>query len=101
LRPDGSAIRLRDFGVDPLPKYKDYMLELYRERWPDIRNWLYQYGGTSTLLACWCPYTRTAKKQIERFGSFHCHLGVIAEVLDSTEFDWVFGQAHDEGMVRQ
>ncbi len=69
LYPSGKAIKLRDFGDDPLPKYRDYMLGLYRERWPGIRDWLYQYGGTSTLIACWCPRTRTAKAQIERFGS--------------------------------
>lgn len=99
LRSDGSAIKLRDFGEDPLPKYHEFMLELYRARWPQIRDWLYRYGGTHNALACWCPYTKTAKRQLQSFGTFHCHLGVVAEVLESTGTPWMFGPQHSEDMV--
>ena len=99
-RPDGSAIKLRDFGEDPVPAYTEYMMQLYRDRWPAIKAWLDEYSDTDLSLCCWCPRTATAKRQIEQFGTFHCHLFTVSEVLAGTEQDWRFGTAHDEGMVR-
>jgi hypothetical protein len=35
----------------------------------------------SDILCCWCPYSRPAQRQLERFGSFVCHTGVLGEFL--------------------
>ena len=98
-RPDGTAIKLRDFGEDPIPAYTEYMMQLYRDRWPAIKAWLGEYSE-DVALCCWCPRTATAKRQIEQFGTFHCHLYTVSLVLRGAEQDWRFGTAHSEGMVR-
>ena len=90
LRDDGSAVRLRDFGLDPLDQYREWMLALYRERWTDIREWLDGVDEKRVVLACWCPHTRVAKAQLAKFGTYHCHLGVVSEVLDGAEVEWEF-----------
>lgn len=100
VRPDGSAIKLRDFGDEPLPKYHEYMLSLYRSRWQEIRDWIYRYGGENNVLACWCPYTKVAASQLEQFGTFHCHLGVVAEVLSAAGVETIYGARHQKEMVR-
>lgn len=100
LYPDGRAVKLRDFGDAPLKPYRDYMLAAYRSRWPEIREWLAEVGERDIAVACWCPYTKTAARQLERFSSFHCHMGVVGEVLTATETAWEFGDEHASKMVR-
>ena len=99
-RADGTAIKLRDFGVDPIPAYTEYMMQLYRDRWPAIKAWLDEYSDTDMALCCWCPMTKVAKRQIEQFGTFHCHLWVVSRVLTAADTDWRFGAAHSKGMVK-
>lgn len=99
LYPDGGAIKLRDFGESPLEPYHEYMLSLYRGKWAAIKAWL-QELPPELAICCWCPYTQTAKRQLREFGTFHCHLGVVAEVLDAAQADWVFGREHEARMVR-
>lgn len=101
LRPDGTAVKLRDFGDDPLPKYRTYVLDLYRSRWPAIRDWVFRYDGTHQALCCWCPFTKTARVQLEHFGSFHCHLGVVAEVLSKSGVVVMVGEEHASSMVKE
>jgi hypothetical protein len=88
LRADGSAIKLRDFGENPLLGYREYMLNLYRDRYVAIKDWVEALDGEGPVaLCCWCPYTRVAKLQIERFGTYHCHLDVVSHVLSSMEVE--------------
>ena len=100
MRADGTAIKLRDFGKEPLPKYREYVLGLYRERWVSIREWLRRVDGLEIALACWCPFTKIARRQLEEWGTFHCHLGVVGEVLTAAQVEWEYGVEHEKGMVR-
>jgi len=101
VRENGSAIKLRDFGEDPLEKYREYMLALYRARWSEIQRWAGALGEGDLAAACWCPYSRIAKAQIRIFGSFHCHLGVVAEVLESMGLSWRYGEQHEKLMLKR
>ena len=98
---DGNrqAIMLRNFGDDPLPKYRTYLLEIHRGRWDEIQDYLQFYDGKDISLACWCPDTKIARRQIAEFGTFHCHLGVVATVLDGAGVDWQYGKTHYDGMI--
>lgn len=100
IYPDtGQAIKLRDFGPDPLMGYHDYMVNLYRSRWPEMKEWL-DNRGDRTVLACWCPFTKTAKAQLDQFGTFHCHLLVIGYCLTLAGIDRIFGPKHHEKLVQ-
>ena len=96
---DGRALKLRDFGDDPLPKYRTYLLEIYRGRWDEIQDYLQFYDGKDISMCCWCPDTKTARRQVAEFGTFHCHLGVVATVLDAAGVDWQYGKAHYDDMI--
>jgi hypothetical protein len=99
IRPDGSAIKLRDFGLNPLQPYHEYMIQLYRSRWSLIDPWIREHQHESFALCCWCPFTRTAQAQLERFGTFHCHLRVIGYVLSACQVGWQFGVEHAARLV--
>lgn len=101
VRPDGTRVRLRDFGEDPLGGYAEYMLALYRSRWPQIASWRESWLAEprDALACCWCPGTKVAARQLSTFGTFHCHLGVVATVLTAIEVPWRFGYEHANRMV--
>lgn len=99
-RKNGTAVLLRNFGSDPLVPYHDYMLDLYRERWPAVRRWLGEYAELDVAVACWCPNTKTARAQIANFGTFHCHMGVVGDVLTAAGVAWEYGVEHETMMVR-
>jgi hypothetical protein len=78
----GAWIRPRVFeGYSNPPKaYRDYLIEQYRGRIEEFNIWRYSQEGDAALL-CWCPYDKAAKRQLDEWGSFICHTGVIAEFL--------------------
>lgn len=104
-REVGFPWLLRDFGGEGMGKtrgYFAYALNEYRNRWPEIKTWLYdrQVAMKDVALCCWCPYSKTAQAQLKQYGTFHCHLGVIGHIFDTLNLDWGYGFQHNEMMVR-
>jgi len=100
LRDDGSAVRLRDFGVGEgvIERYSEWMLEMYRGKWDEIRSWLSEIGEWEVGVACWCPNTKVARAQLNRFGTYHCHLGIVKSVLVKSGVE--VRMLNDERMVK-
>lgn len=70
--PDtGRTIYVSDFK--DIEAYFSFMVDLYQARWDKIQEWLDSLKG-NVVLACWCPYTKAAKAEIEKHGTFMCHL---------------------------
>lgn len=78
--------RPRDFIAepDPLAAYHQSLLDLYRTREDQIRQWIEANGRfwTTMALCCWCPYDRAAQRQLGEHGSFVCHSAVVGEILE-------------------
>lgn len=105
-RDYGFAWKLREFGQDrndmeKVNTYHGYALKEYRERYSEIVAWIdLLKERTTVVLACWCPFSNTSRKQLDRFGTFHCHLGTVEEVLRKCGLDTEFGPEHRTRMVR-
>ena len=82
IRKFGKWTRPRDFmdTPDPMLYYHDALYELYMSRKGQVEGWLKSLGGP-VALCCWCPYDKAAKRQLDEWGSFICHTGVIGEFL--------------------
>lgn len=104
-REEGFAWKLSEFGptgegdMAKIHTYHGYALTEYRRRWPEIREWIEQLSGT-VVLACWCPFSSISRKQLQRYGTFHCHLGVVQVVLESAGVAVTFGPEHTDRMIR-
>lgn len=78
---DGRPIYLRYFSSPE--KYFEYMYTFYNAQRDEIQAWLDAHQDEDLIfLACWCPYSRTSKKQIEQHGTFVCHLEPIRAILE-------------------
>lgn len=86
IRRGGKWTRPREFlyAADPAVAYWDAMIELYKSRLNDAIDWRIEVemNGWDVALCCWCPYDRSAKRQIEEFGSFICHTGPLAAFIE-------------------
>jgi hypothetical protein len=84
----GNWIRPRNFldAADPAMAYYQCMCEHFMARSSDIERWVEEREGVPAL-CCWCPFDRAAKRQLEEFGSFICHTGPIATVLEELGYE--------------
>jgi hypothetical protein len=89
LDEEGKWIRPRNFmqpghvpeeNYELLKDYRDALLRLYDGRRAAINRWL-KDGPKRAVLCCWCPYDRAAQRQLQDFGSFVCHSGVVGLYL--------------------
>ena len=77
---DGTWIRPQLFAnsANPLQAYGDELYWLYTTRMMLVNNFLKQFHNNDRLIfCCWCPYEKRTKAQINRYGSYVCHTGVI------------------------
>ena len=80
--PDGEKLLLRDF-VDPLDGYKKALFAGYTARKRSVKTWLQNLDPDENIvLACWCPYSSSSRRQLARFGTFACHTGLIARMIN-------------------
>lgn len=85
IRPGGDKwIRPREFmhWAQPEQGYLLALFDLYDFRlesteWGDPAVWLHNVVQGGDKVACWCPNERAARRQIEEFGSYICHLSVV------------------------
>lgn len=99
LDGDGEAILVRHFDTPEM--YWNGLRDMYAE-WLDEDE---EAAGTLALtdyvvLACWCPRTRKAREQLDRYGSFICHTGPLGEALTEAGYDVVFDEDRKERMWR-
>ena len=69
---------------NPLQSYQHDLFEYYVSQWKKINSWLTSLNNNDKLivLCCWCPYSNSTKKQIQNFGSFACHTGLIGKIIN-------------------
>lgn len=83
IRYDGEHwIRPREFvdAQNPLAAYREALYGLYMARKNDAELWVGMVPE-DVALCCWCPYERAARRQIEQWGSYVCHLSVVGEFI--------------------
>jgi hypothetical protein len=92
----GAWTKVRDFvdesgdDLGAVKRYHEHLLDMYQRRYTYEQS-LGQLGTQiaelipmfrhDVALCCWCPYTKAAKSQIERFGTFVCHSMVVETFL--------------------
>ena len=77
----GSKMLLR-YYPNPVIGYMNTLREAYASRWAEIQPWLMSLDvDKTTALVCWCPYSTQTTKQIQKFGSFCCHNGLIGQMI--------------------
>lgn len=83
IRNGGAWTRPRNFiGLpDPPAAYHDALYALYVTRLDEARAWAASLLS-DVALCCWCPYDRSAQRQLEDHGSFICHTEVLAEFIE-------------------
>jgi len=80
--PDGKKLLLRDF-VNPLEGYKRALYAGFTARKRQVQKWLDGLDPDENIaLACWCPYSAATQRQLRRFGTFACHTGLIARMIN-------------------
>lgn len=79
----GRWKRPRDFldKEEPHLAYSESLFLQYQSRKNEIRRWLYGVGKRDVYLCCWCPYDKAGQRQLRDFGSFCCHLAIVAAYL--------------------
>jgi len=79
---DGNKLLLRNFE-NPIQDYAEALKEGYRARWKEIKQWLDSLDNDKDIiLVCWCPHSSQTKKQIEEYGTFCCHTGLIGKMIN-------------------
>jgi len=79
---EGNKLLLRNFE-NPIQDYADALKEGYKARWKEIKKWLNNLDNNEDIiLACWCPHSKQTEKQIEKFGTFCCHTGLIGKMIN-------------------
>ena len=93
---DGNWIRPRNFldADDPAAAYYERMCEHFMARASEIHGWYAECSGVPGL-CCWCPYDKAARRQLAEFGTFICHTGPIATVLDDLGYEVVLDKARE------
>lgn len=87
IRPGrtGKWIRPRLFvdQEEPLNGYFEALLELYESRLPAVERWIEATATYEhTWIACWCPYDKAAKRQLDEWGTFVCHTAAVGYFLE-------------------
>lgn len=97
----GAWIRPRLFEgqSDPLYRYHERLLLLYRQRRHNGDNTDITLRKRDAVLCCWCPYDKAAKRQLEEHGSFVCHSWPVESFLRELGID-VVRDTDRERMVR-
>lgn len=79
---DGKKMLLRNY-IDPIRGYEKALRDAYKERWDRIKKWLDELSSAKDIvLCCWCPYSQATKEQIQVFGYFACHSGLIGLMIE-------------------
>jgi hypothetical protein len=77
----GEKLLLRNFS-DPVQGYAEALRAGYSERWTAIKQWLDSLEPEKDItLCCWCPHSSQTRRQLERFGTFCCHTGLIGKMI--------------------
>lgn len=77
-----GKLLLRNFK-NPVRDYAEALKEGYLSRWNEIKKWLDSLKEEETIiLCCWCPHSSQTNKQIDRFGTFCCHTGLIGKMIN-------------------
>jgi len=80
---DGKPLHLDDLSPENLEAYRNALRDGYKARWGAIKKWLDSLSPDEDIvLCCWCPYSKSAQKQIEKYGRFFCHTSLIKEMLN-------------------
>ena len=80
---DVNGNRLRLTGENKFQTYKSKLLEYYKTQKSDIHNWLKSLrNDDKDLICCWCPYSNTTKNQMNVFGTFVCHTGIVGQLIN-------------------
>lgn len=80
-----GIVGIRRFDGD-VQAYYQGLIALYRSRHEDVTAWVDAHEGEDVTVACWCPHTKAAKRQLEQFGTFVCHTLAVARVLQ--QYGW-------------
>lgn len=83
FRPSGNPILLRNFFEgDPVECYANALREAYVHRWDVIERWLNDLKqGEFIVLCCWCPHSKSTKKQMADYSTFVCHTTLIGKMI--------------------
>ncbi len=100
VRPlrNGKPVLIRHYGGDIHAYYKA-VANMIVLRSAEIADW-YDHLEGPVNLCCWCPHTRKATEQMQAYGSFVCHLGSVAKVLDYLELPWKYSPKIRAGLAR-
>lgn len=95
-RADGRPILLRQFRERPLDGYRDAYVAALRGRWAEVCSELQRLRGLgeAAAVACWCPYSRRTRAQMDVHGSFACHLLLLRGLLVACGFHVELGDEH-------
>lgn len=103
----GEALKLRNFK-NPLADYKAAYYaalkarrELVERDLEALRTAAEAAEDRTVALCCWCPHSQPAQEQLERFGTFACHLLLLRRPLENRGFKVVLGRAHAARGVRE
>jgi hypothetical protein len=78
----GRKILLRD-SINSLEGYRKAFIGGYVARWEEVKPWLDSLiPETNMVLCCWCPYSKPSREQLKKFGTYACHLGLIAQLIE-------------------
>jgi hypothetical protein len=77
----GERMLLRNYE-NPVTGYADALREAYAARWKPIKAWLDELDNRVIYLCCWCPHSKQTRLQIEKFGTFCCHNGLIGKMVE-------------------
>jgi hypothetical protein len=76
-----GIVDVRRFGGN-VQAYYQGLIEVYRTRHRDVTRWVERTAGDELYIACWCPHSRTSKRQLSLFNSFVCHTLAVGWVLE-------------------
>lgn len=80
---NGNTLHLRNLEVDTIWEYENKLKEKYKARWREISEWLESLNpNTDIALCCWCPYSNTSRKHLEKYGKFFCHTLLIGKMVE-------------------
>ncbi len=80
---DGNKLNLKDLSHDTVNEYEEKLKEKYKARWSSIDAWLKSLRpDVDIALCCWCPYSNTSRKHIEKYGKFFCHTSLIGKMIE-------------------
>jgi hypothetical protein len=78
----GKKLQLKNLQEDSLNGYKEALKRGLKKRWHLVKSWLDSLSSDKDIiLCCWCPYSESSSKQMNEYGAFACHSGLIGRMV--------------------